>query len=584
MKQTRMNAHRLPFQKDLHPHATIEQALRACRRSFLTVGAFSLFINLAMLVPAIYMLQVYDRVVVGSSLPTLYVLTLMMLAFLIAMGILEWARQDIMRRVGNRLDMLLAAPLFDVGYRQAVHSGGISAGTQPIADLKGIRQFLSTSGLFAFFDAPWVPVYLVVMFAFHFWIGMAGLLSAAVLLGITIANERITRKQLKESSQEYDEAASALVRLYRNSEVISAMGMLDQVRERWLRRTRSALLKQDKATTTASLLGSVSKTLRITVQSLILGLGAYLAIRQEISPGMMIAGSILLGRALAPIDQALGIWKPFAQARDQYLRLNASLHKDHLVETEMSLPAPRGDILVENITVTAPGSNIPLLHDVFFQVRAGTITGIIGPSAAGKSTLARALLGIWPCAKGCVRLDGVDIFTWNKTELGRHVGYLPQDIEILEGTVGENIARFGPPDAEMIVAAARNAGIHEMILRLPQGYDTPLGNGGANLSGGQRQRLGIARAIYGSPRLVVLDEPNANLDHQGEAALMQTLDMLRRNGTSVFIITHKSNVLAAVDKLLVLTDGGLTMFGHRDGVLAELNNRQTPPPKLKEAV
>lgn len=578
-----MNRHILPPLHFPHPHATLEQALKLCKSSFLSVAAFSMFINLAMLIPAIYMLQVYDRVVVGNSLPTLYVLTLLMLVFMAAMGLLDWARQDIMRRVANRLDILLATPLFDVGYRQAVFSGGLVSGAQPLHDLKVIRQFVSNNGLFAFFDAPWVPLYLIVMFAFDVWIGVAGVLSALLLIAITVANERLTRKSLKESGQEYEEANASLNRLYRNGEVIAAMGMLGHIRQRWLNRIKSAMLKQNAAADTSSMLTALSKTLRIVIQSLILGLGAYLAIKQEISPGMMIAGSILLGRALAPIDQMLGIWKQFAEAREQYKRLNASLHNDHLLESDMSLPAPQGELLVDNITVTAPGSNTVLLHDIHFQVRAGTITGIIGPSAAGKSTLARALLGIWPCAKGSVRLDGADIFTWNKAELGPYIGYLPQDIELFEGSIGDNIARFAPRDPDKVVAAARNAGIHEMILRLPQGYDTRLGNGGANLSGGQRQRLGIARAIYGSPRLVVLDEPNANLDHQGEMALLDTLQMLRRDGASVFIITHKTNVLAAVDKLLVLADGSLSMFGPRDAVLSELN-RHAPPPKLKEVV
>lgn len=564
------------------PHQTIRLSLRACRDSFINVGLFSMCINIAMLVPAIYMLQVYDRVVVGASMPTLYMLTLLMLVFLIAMGVLEWARQDIMRRVSNRLDLQLAPLLFDVGYRQAWLSAGMAAGTQPLQDLKGIRQFVSSHGLFAFFDTPWVPVYLLVMFAFHPWIGLIGLLSALLLLGITLANERLTGQHQKAAEQAYHEAGRMLTQVLRNSEVMSAMGMLSRLRQRWLSESRGALVKQNAAAEISSILTAVSKSLRIIIQSLILGLGAYLAIRQEISPGMMIAGSILLGRALAPIDQMLGSWKQFATAREQYQRLNASLHADPAPETRMTLPTPRGEVRVEDIVVTAPGSNSPLLSDVSFHCAPGTIVGVIGPSAAGKSTLARALLGIWPCVKGSVRLDGAEIHGWNKDELGSHIGYLPQDIELFEGSVSDNIARFAPADPEKVVQAARDAGIHDMILRLPQGYDTQLGNGGSKLSGGQRQRLGIARAVYGRPCLIVLDEPNANLDHVGEEALLETLDILRENASTVFLITHKTRILSATDKLLVLADGSLSMFGPRDRVLAELN-KLAPVRQIKEA-
>ncbi len=564
------------------PHETLRLALQANKSSFLAVAAYSLFINIAMLVPAIYMLQVYDRVVVGASIPTLYTLTLLMIVFMVAMGMLEWSRQEIMRRVSNRLDLHMAPALFDLGYRQVRYSGGLLSGTQSLRDLKGIRQFIASNGLFAFFDSPWVPIYLLVMFAFHPWIGLAGLISAALLVAITFLNERLTHEQAREADREYNETGRTLSQYLRNSEVMTAMGMLGNLRSRWLETSYGALLKQNAAAEISSRLMAVSKTLRIIIQSLILGLGAYLAIKQEISPGMMIAGSILLGRALAPIDQMLGSWKQFASAREQYLRLDQTLREDQFTETEMPLPAPKGEIRVEDIVVTAPGSNTVLLSDISFSCPPGTITGIIGPSAAGKSTLARALLGIWPCSRGSVRLDGAEIHQWEKSSLGDHVGYLPQDIELFEGTVSENIARFGPVDPQKVVQAAQDAGIHEMILRLPQGYDTVLGNGGGKLSGGQRQRLGLARAVYGRPRLVVLDEPNANLDHAGETALMATLDILKRNGSTVFLITHKTLLLSATDRLLVLADGSLSMFGPRERVLAELN-KLAPVQQLRGA-
>ena len=552
-------------------HTLIRQALDACKRSLVTVIAFSLFINVAMLAPAIYMLQVYDRVVSSGSMPTLIMLTLLMLFFLSAMGALEWARSDIMRRVGNRLDMQLSPLLFDVGFRQEMYSNGVASGAQPLNDLKGLRQFLSSNSLFAFFDLPWVPIYLLLMFGFNVWMGVAGVLSTLALLAITLLNERVTQQRMKESEREYSDAAASIYRIFRNGEAINAMGMLGRLRARWLTRTRKALLLQNKAGNASSVFVALSKTLRIIIQSLILGLGAFLTIEQEITPGMMIAGSILLGRALAPIDHMLGIWKQFIQAREELARLNHALHNDFLVESQLPLPPPKGDVSIENITVKAPGGKLPLISNITFRCLPGTITGIIGPSAAGKSTLARALLGIWPCSSGTVRLDGADIFSWRKDELGPYIGYLPQDIEIFEGTVSENIARFGEHDAEKIIQAASATGIHDMILRLPQGYDTPLGAAGNHLSGGQKQRIGIARAIYGMPKLIVLDEPNSNLDHHGENALLATLQLLKANGSTVFIITHKMSALNAVDHLLVMQDGGLAIFGPRDAALLELN-------------
>lgn len=554
-------------------HVLIRQSLTSCKRSLLTVITFSLFIDIAMLVPAIYMLQVYDRVVSSGSTPTLYMLSLLMLFFLAAMGMLEWARSDIMRRIGNRLDMQFAPLLFDIGFRQALYSDGVANGAQPLNDLKGLRQFISSNGLFAFFDLPWVPIYLLLMFGFNIWVGLAGLLSTLVLLGITLLNERVTQQRLKESEREYTDAAGSIQRIFRNGEAINAMGMLGRLRARWLDKTRSALILQNKASDASSVFISLSKTLRIVIQSLILGLGALLTIKQEISPGMMIAGSILLGRALAPIDHMLGTWKQFINAREELARLNHALNNDFFVESQLPLPPPKGDIRAENITVKAPGGNLALLKNVSFHCLPGTITGIIGPSAAGKSTLARALLGIWPCASGAVRLDGADIFSWRKEELGPYIGYLPQDIEIFEGTVSENIARFGEHQAEKIIQAAMAAGIHDMILRLPRGYDTPLGAAGNHLSGGQKQRIGIARAIYGMPKLIVLDEPNSNLDNQGETALLNTLQRLKQEGSTVFVITHKMSALNAVDQLLVMQEGSIAIFGPRDLALAELSKQ-----------
>jgi len=487
------------------------------------------------------------------------------------MGGLEWVRSRIMVRVSTRLDTFLGGRLFNASFKQALYSGGANTSAQPLSDLTGLRQFLTGNGLFAFFDAPWVPIYIFIMYAFHPLFGAVGLASVIVLAILALINERATSPLLKEANKENMGATQLTTKNLRNAEVVDSMGMLENIKSRWYAKNRSVLAIQAIASDRAGILTSLSKTLRLIVQSLVLGLGAYLAVQQEITPGLMIAGSILLGRALAPIDQMIGVWKQFVQARSQYQRLNDLLGKIGEEPERMSLPAPSGAISVEQVMVAAPGSRTPIVKGVNFAVPAGTMVGIIGPSAAGKSTFARALLGIWPTMSGKVRLDGADIFSWVREELGPHVGYLPQDIELFEGTVSENIARFGEIDAEQVVQAAQLAGVHEMILKLPNGYDTQIDVVGGSLSGGQRQRIGLARAVYGNPKLIVLDEPNSNLDDTGEAALASALRAIKQAGATVFIITHRGSVLSNVDSLLVLRDGAQVMFGPRDQVLAELN-------------
>lgn len=548
----------------------VDSALRICRSSFIHVGVFSLCVNLLMLVPALYMLQLYDRVIASGSMSTLLMLTLLMLMLLAAMGVLEWGRSIIMQKVSNQLNHRLTPLMFNISFRQSLYSGGDSS-YLPVKDLNGLRQFLSSSGLFAFFDAPWVPVYVLIMYLFHPWIGSVALISVFILLGITFLNEKITKKIQAQAHQGLAQSANSMNKSLRNAEVIESMGMLNNIRKRWESQNHKANALQMQANERSSLLTSISKTFRIVIQSLILGLGAYLALRQEISPGMMIAGSILLGRALSPIDQMTGVWKNFITVREQYARLKEAVGRNtHHVE-QMSLPEPTGEILAENATVAAPGSTTPILRGLSFHVAAGDIVGIIGPSAAGKSTFARALLGIWPTINGKICLDNADIFTWNRDELGPFIGYLPQDIELFEGSVRDNIARFGEGEPAAVVAAAKMAGIHEMILELPAGYDTTLGDQGGFLSGGQRQRIGLARALYGNPKLIVLDEPNSNLDYRGEAALTQALQQLKKRHATVFIISHKMNVLSCVDKIMVFNAGTLTMYGPRDRVIAEIS-------------
>ncbi|MFJ3447675.1 type I secretion system permease/ATPase [Pseudomonas sichuanensis] len=559
------------------PRTELEQALAACKASFFSVGFFSFFVNLLMLVPSFYMLQVYDRAVGSASESTLLMLTLIMLLLMGTLGALEWVRSRIMVRISTRLETLLGNRLFDASFRQALDSGGMSASAQPLSDLSSLRQFLTGNGLFAFFDTPWIPIYLAVMFMFHPWYGWMGVLCAVMLGLLAWLNEYLTKTPLFNANREHMAATAFTNKSLRNAEVVASMGMLGDLRQRWSARTYKVLGLQSVASDRAGAITAVSRTFRQIVQSLVLGLGAYLTLQHEISSGLMIAGSILLGRALAPIDQLIGVWKGFVGARGQYARLHELLAKIAAEPARMSLPAPQGAISVEGLAVAAPGSRSPLIRNLSFKVPAGETVGIIGPSGAGKSTLARALLGIWPGMAGTVRLDAADISQWPREELGPHLGYLPQDIELFEGTISENISRFGQVDAAAVVAAARMAGVHEMILALPEGYDTLIGANGGGLSGGQRQRVGLARALYREPRLVVLDEPNSNLDESGELQLAQALHKLKQSGATVFVITHRSGVLAAVDRLLVLNQGELGLYGPRDKVLAHLQNTANAP-------
>ncbi|MBS99319.1 MAG: type I secretion system permease/ATPase [Oceanospirillaceae bacterium] len=552
----------------------LEAVLHACRSSFISIGLFSMFVNLLMLTPAIYMLQVYDRVVTSGSESTLLMLTLVMLLMMGTMGGLEWVRSRIMVRISTKMDSLLGGRFYDASFKQALYSGGMQASAQPLSDLTGLRQFMTGNGLFAFFDSPWVPIYIGIMFIFHPWFGWVAIASVIVLATIAVINEKVTSKIIKEANQEHMSATQFTSKNLRNAEVVESMGMLGRIRERWYAKNRKVLALQGIASDRAGILTSMSKTIRMIVQSLVLGLGAYLAINQEITPGLMIAGSILLGRALAPIDQMIGVWKQFVGARGQYQRLNDMLKKIGEEPERMSLPAPQGHIQSDNVVIAPPGSRTPVIKGVSFEVSPGEMVGIIGPSAAGKSTLARAILGIWPTMSGKMRLDGADVFQWDREELGNHIGYLPQDIELFDGTISDNIARFGEVDPEEVVRAAKQAGVHEMVLQLPEGYDTVIGGSGGVLSGGQRQRIGLARALYGSPRLIVLDEPNSNLDDQGEAALATALQSIRETEATTFIITHRASVLSQVQKLMVLKEGALVNFGERDKVLAELSQGQ----------
>ncbi|MBZ9566139.1 type I secretion system permease/ATPase [Modicisalibacter tunisiensis] len=551
------------------PEATdLQRALKACRGSFVTVGFFSMFINLLMLVPPLYMLQVYDRVIASRSEDTLFMLTLVVVFLFAVMGLLELVRSRILIRVGNRLDTLVNERLYSAMFRRSVLTQGQQT-AQPLSDLTNLRQFLTGNGLFAFFDAPWVPIYLAVLYLFHPWLGAFATVAGIILLSLAIANEKATKSILADANSDHIKAQNLANSNLRNSEVLHAMGMLPGIMGRWAAKHHEFLAKQSRASDRAGALTNASKVLRMLFQSMILGLGALLVLKGDLTPGMMIAGSILMGRALAPIDQMIGSWKGFVSSRGAYQRLNELLTQIPDENRRMSLPAPEGNVAIETVAAAPPGVRMATIRGINFTVASGEHIGIIGPSAAGKSTLARVLLGIWPPQVGSVRLDGADITQWNRDELGPHIGYLPQDIELFDGTISENIARFGEVDAEKVVAAARKAGVHEMILQLPNGYDTAIGAASGALSGGQRQRVGLARALYGDPVLVVLDEPNSNLDDSGERALGDAIAQLKAEGVTLFVISHRQSVLKHVDKLLVLKEGQVSMFGPRDQVLAQ---------------
>lgn len=550
------------------PLSALRAALDACRGSFLSAGFFSLFVNLLLLLPALYMLQVYDRVLSSGSESTLLMLTLIAVFLFMVMGGLEWVRSQILIAASTQLDQLIGGRVFDSVFLQTLATGGKVATAQPLGDLLQVRQFLTGPGLFAFFDAPWLPIYIAVMFVFHPVFGVVALLSGLVLMGLAIWNEFATRADLKEANSRALESSNHTERNLRNVEAIEAMGMLSRLRARWRARQEDMLALQTRASQKGGLISAVSKTFRVTIQTLILGLGAYLAIRREISSGAVIAGSILLGRALAPLDQMIGSWRGFLSARESYRRLDRLLGALPERGAPMPLPTPKGELSVEKLVVRPPGAEVPVIKGISLLVEPGSQLAIVGPSAAGKSTFARALLGIYKPATGTVRLDGAEIDQWDREALGPHIGYLPQDVELLDGTASENIARFGDLEPAKVVAAAEAAGVHQMILRLPQGYDTPLV--GNVLSAGQRQRIGLARALYGDPQLVVLDEPNSNLDQEGEAALARTLSDLKRAGRTVVVITHRRNILDRVDKILLMGEGQIAMYGARDKVLAAL--------------
>lgn len=569
-------------QSNLKQNDPLTLVLSQLKSYFLYALVFSASVNILMLTPIIYMLQVYDRVVSSGSMSTLTMLTLLMVLLLVASGGFEWVRSRLLIAANFRMEGSLRDNVSQAASQHTLLTGKPAEAGQAMTDLLHLRQFITGNGIFAFMDAPWTPIYIGIMFMFHPLFGIGALIAALVMIVLAIATQKATSGKLLTANQLTAVANASYQNSLRNSEVIQGMGMGANIN-----RANGALYdrasnEQAIASTTAGRLASISRSFRVIAQSLLLGIGAYLAVNQQISPGMMIAGSLLLGRALAPIDLMVGSWAGFTEAKDQFLRLRRLLQAYPSPKERMSLPAPTGQLSVENILVIPPGSQIPSVKGAAFQVEAGEALGIIGPSAAGKTSLARAILGVWPLRAGTIRLDGADIGQWDRDDLGPYVGYLPQDIELFDGTIATNICRFSNQDSNKIIEAAKSAGIHEMILRLPDGYDTVISSNAGALSAGQRQKLGLARAIYNDPKLIILDEPNSNLDDQGERSLLTTLRKIKESGRTIIIITHRTSILALVDKLILMKDGVITNIGSKNEVLQAISASSSNIAKLPQ--
>jgi ABC-type protease/lipase transport system fused ATPase/permease subunit len=543
------------------------------------------------------MLQVFDRVLSSRSEATLLMLTIIAGFMLLILGVLEVVRARVLVRTGVKLEGLLQGRVFAAVFERSLGAPGATR-TQALQDLDTFRQFLTGTGLFAFLDAPWAPIFITVIFLLHPWLGTAALIGALLLLALALVNEALTSRPLRVASEQAIKANNFAEASLDHAEVLKAMGMLGGIRRRWHEYRQATVGYQARASDRAGVVlastkffrlylrasdraGVVlasTKFFRLYLQVLILGIGAYLVMQQQITPGAMIAASILLGRALAPVELAVSNWRGFVGARAALARLKELLAAVPPASTNMSLPKPEGRVDFEQVIATAPGSDPaePILKGVSFQLTPGEVLGVIGPTAAGKSSLARLLVGVWPTLRGSVRLDGVDVYEWSRSDLGKHIGYQPQDVALFDGTVAENIARFGEVDSDAVVSAARQARVHELILRLPQGYDTRLGADGHVLSGGQCQRIGLARALYGDPVLVVLDEPNANLDQPGELALLATIAELKQAGTTLVIIAHRPSILASADRILYLNNGVVAALAPRDEVIANLAPAQSP--------
>jgi ATP-binding cassette subfamily C exporter for protease/lipase len=568
----------------MNPEKNISE-LRLCvnelKPYFIRAAWLSVVASLLVLAPSAYMLEVYDRVVNSRSQMTLAMLTLAVLGTFVLMEVLEWARGQIMHEASLSLYRRLSGRVFN-----AIFDGNLkrfAGGTmRTMNDFRTVREFINTPVLVACMEAPVSLVFLLLIFAVSPMLGWSAVAAAVIQTFIAWLNQRSTQPPLLAANRSAATAQQYADGSLRNAQVIEAMGMLGDIHSRWIEKQREFLNLQAQASDAGGAFQAASKFLQNTTSSMLLGLGAWLMLRNELNGGsaMMIIASILGGRVLAPLVQIVSQWQAVVNVRDAWSRLDQMLTALPVRAPGMPLPAPQGALAVENVVAAAPGSQMAILRGVAFALQPGEVLAVVGPSASGKTTLARLLVGLWPAATGKVRLDGVDVFTWDKTELGPHIGYLPQGVELFDGTLAENIARFGEVDMAKVEAAARAVGLHEMIAALPKGYDSPVGRDGAMLSGGQRQRVALARAIYGNPVFVVLDEPNSSLDEAGDAALASAITLLKSRGTTFVVMTHRTSVLAVADKMLILQEGQTRAFGPRDEVLAALAKANAPqPPK-----
>ena len=547
----------------------LQLAMSRATHMLVVVAVFSMIINLLMLTGPLYMLQVYDRVLTSGSVDTLIALSVLAIGLLFSQGLLEFIRSRILMRYSNRLDQSVSVPLMNAVVAHGMKRQHVSA-AQMLRDLESFRNFFSGRGLTALFDVPWTPLFLLVIFMMHPLLGMVALVGAAALFTMTLISEWLTSRRFKEGRKNAYVADKFADSSLRNAEVIEAMGMMPAILERWSGYHRTAQLNQSRAGDRASFMTALAKFIRPSLQIAMLGFGAWLVLNREITAGVMIAASIIMGRALAPVEALIGQWRQIAQARTTYASLNELLGQSDGEKDKLELPRPSGQISVEGLVAVPPGDKKPVVQNVTFSLEPGEVLGVIGPSAAGKSSLARLLVGAWTPVGGQVRLDGANIAKWDTVQRGPFIGYLPQQVELFDGTVRENIARMQTPNDEAVVAAAQAAGAHDMILHLGDGYDTPIGEGGHALSAGQRQRVALARALYGSPVLIVLDEPNANLDQEGEQALRAAIMTMKQNGQTAIMIAHHTNILGVCDKLMVLRRGRLELFGPRDEVISQL--------------
>src|SRR5215218_550664 len=553
-------------------------ALRACRDAFIGVGLMSCMINLLYLTGSVFMLEVYDRVIPSRSVPTLIGLVVLAALLYTAQGGLDLIRGRVLGRIGTSLDEAINARVFDTIVRLPLLAGNRNEGLQPLRDLDNVRSFLGSQGPGAFFDLPWLPFYLAICFMFHWLLGVTALIGAIILVILTVITEMMSRQPARDAMTLAARRNDLATTSRRNAEVLVAMGMAGRLTKRWSEANEVYLAGNQAASDVAGGLGAIAKVLRMMLQSAVLAVGAYLVIHQEASGGIIIAGSILSARALAPVDLAIAHWKGFVAARQSWHRLNKLLEQMPAPNTQTLLQSPTKRLSVEGVTIVPPGDQRVIVQDVSFAAEAGTGIGVIGPSGSGKSSLIRALVGVWTPARGKVRLDGAALDQWSSDVLGRNVGYLPQDVELFAGSIAQNISRFDPDaKSDAIIAAAKEAGVHEMIIKMREGYDTQIGEQGTALSAGQAQRVGLARALFGNPFLIVLDEPNSNLDTEGDEALTRAVRSARERGAIVVVVAHRPIGIEAVDQLLVLKDGRMQAFGPKETVLGQVLQRVAPP-------